>query len=64
MDIAPTLFEYGAQPNAESRVTTPSFITFIHDSAKKRAIGHCKFNKLAPYGTGGRLLLTANFKVT
>jgi len=22
------------------------------------------FNKLAPYGTGGRLLLTANFKVT
>ena len=21
------------------------------------------FNKLAPYGTGGRLLLTANFKV-
>ena len=21
-------------------------------------------NKLAPYGTGGRLLLTANFKVT
>ena len=23
-----------------------------------------KTNKLAPYGSGGRLLLTANFKVT
>jgi len=23
-----------------------------------------KFNKLAPYGTDGQLLLTANFKVT
>jgi len=29
MDIAPTLFEYGAQPNAESRVITPSFTTMV-----------------------------------
>jgi len=34
-------------------------------SASRKVFFHKKWkNKLAPYGTGGRLLLTANFKVT
>ena len=36
----------------------------LADSSDFGLPGSKVHNKLAPYGTGGRLLLTANFKVT